>query len=493
MEKFFLGIDIGTGSVKAVATDGSGRSLAGASVPYPTLSPSPGYSEQDPVVVWESFVRCVKEVLSRVDGEPAAVSLSSAMHSLLPVDQECRPLMNAMTWADGRASEIAAALRAMPNGEDLYRATGTPVHSISMLARILWLREHEPVLYATAHKFISLKEFIWYRLFGAWEVDYSVASATGLFHITHAAWDATALALGAIEPFRLSDPVPTTYRRSDLVAEAQALLGLRPGTVFVIGASDGCLANLGTLAVDHRTAAITIGTSGAVRISSPLPVYNFGAMTFNYILDEDHYICGGPVNNGGLSLDWLVRNFLGYQEQVTPQWYEQLFARISGVPAGAEGLVFLPYLTGERAPAWDARASGAFFGVRLYHHQDHFLRAVLEGVCFALKQVLEIVEETTRPVEQIRLSGGFTGSPVWMQILADILQKPVCLVRTADASALGAVYLAMQALNPATDLSALHREPEHLVSPDPDKAGVYHRNFEIYKQLYPNLKPLMHF
>ncbi|HEY0895061.1 MAG TPA: gluconokinase [Sphingobacteriaceae bacterium] len=492
MEKFFLGIDLGTGSVKAVAMDVAGRSLAEASVPYPTLTPSKGYSEQDPLMIWQAFVRCIRQVRSVIPGEPAAIALSSAMHSLIPVDQGCNPLMNAITWADGRAAGIAAALRASPHGEHLYRATGTPVYTISLLPRILWLREHAPDIFAAAYKFISLKEFIWYRLFQTWEVDYSMASATGLFNITHRRWDAGALDLAAIDSFRLSEPVPTTFMRADLSAEVCRLLDLSPGTVFVIGASDGCLANLGTFAVGQKRAAVTIGTSGAVRVSSLRPVHNFRAMTFNYILDEDLYICGGPVNNGGLSLEWLVRNFLQQEGPLTPDLYQELFGRIGGVPAGCDGLVFLPYLTGERAPVWDSLATGCFFGISLHHTRDYFCRAVLEGVCLALKQVLEIVEDTTQPVEQVQLSGGFTGSPVWMQILADILQKPVCQIQTNDASAIGAVFLAMKALRIHTDYASLPAGPEHLVRPDPAKAETYRKNFSVYKQLYPGLQSLMH-
>ncbi len=492
MEKFFLGIDLGTGSVKAVAMDVSGRSLAEASVPYPTMSPSKGYSEQDPMIVWQAFVGCFREIRSAVAGEPAAVALSSAMHSLIPVDQACTPLMNAITWADGRGADIAAALRASPRGEELYHATGTPVYTISLLPRILWLRKHAPGIFAGAHKFISLKEFIWYRLFETWEVDYSMASATGLFNLTHRRWDAGALELAAIDPFRLSEPVPTTFMRTDLSENARRLLNPRPGTPFIIGASDGCLANLGSFAVDHRRAAITIGTSGAVRISSPRPVHNFRAMTFSYILDEDLYICGGPVNNGGLSLEWLVRNFLRQDAPLTPHFYEELFGRIAAVPAGSAGLVFLPYLTGERAPVWDTGATGCFFGINLRHTQDHFCRAVLEGVCLALRQVLEIVEDTTQPIEQIQLSGGFTASALWMQMLADILQKPVCRIQANDASAVGAVFLAMKALHVVTGYASLPAGPEHLLRPDPAKAEIYQKNFEIYKQLYPGLQTLMH-
>ncbi|HEY0898699.1 MAG TPA: gluconokinase [Sphingobacteriaceae bacterium] len=490
MESYFLGIDIGTGSTKAVALDASGRSLGMAQVSYPTLVPERGYSEQDPEIIWEAFVKCFREITARMGGRLQAVSFSSAMHSLLPVDESGRPLLNLMTWADSRAAQIAQQLRDSPDGEPLYRLTGTPVYSISLVPKILWIRENMPGVFSRTCKLISIKEFIWFKLFNAYQIDHSLASATGLFNIRDLEWEPLSLRLAGIDSTKLSEPVSTGALRYDLTDDSRKVLGLKEGTAFVIGGSDGCLANLGTFALGKGRAAITIGTSGAVRIGSTIPIFNYQAMTFNYRLDDETYICGGPINNGGLALDWLIKNFLN-KGRITEGDYTNLFERIAGVVPGSEGLIFLPYLVGERAPAWDTRATGTFFGVTSAHTQDHFCRAVLEGVCFALKEVLEIVEVNEHPIEQIQVSGGFTGSLLWMQMLADITQKKVCIVHTEDASAIGAVHLALKALNFIPDYAALEHPKGNMMMPT-EHSSIYQRNFNIYKRLYPNLKELMH-
>lgn len=490
MESYYLGIDIGTGSTKAVALDASGGSLDMVQVSYPTQSPTRGYSEQDPEVIWEAFLECFRQITSQMAGNLQGVAFSSAMHSLLAVDKNGRPLLNAMTWADSRATQIAQRIKDSPQGEPLYRLTGTPVASISLLPKILWIREHLPDIFTRTHKFISIKEYIWLKLFSSYQIDHSLASATGLFNILELQWEPLALSLAGIDPSRLSEPVSTGTIRYDLNPEAQMLLDSPPGIAFVIGGSDGCLANLGTFAMGKGRAAITIGTSGAVRISSPKPIYNFQAMTFNYRLDEDTFICGGPVNNGGLALDWLIKNFLN-RGQISSTDYFSLFERVAGVAPGSDGLIFLPYLVGERAPVWDTSASGTFFGVSAGHTQDHFCRAVLEGVCYALKEVLTIVEDHEHPINQIQVSGGFTGSHFWMQMLADITQKQVCIMQTVDASAIGAVHLALKALKISPDYASLEHPQGNFIQPSAD-SYLYQKNFSVFKKLYPKLHELMH-
>ena len=490
MENYFLGIDIGTGSTKAVAMDASGRSLGMVQVSYPTLVPLRGYSEQDPEVIWEAFLKCFKEITTRITGRLQAVSFSSAMHSLLPVNESHHPLMNLMTWADSRAAQIAQVIRESAEGEAIYQLTGTPVYSIALLPKIRWIRENLPEVFAHTYKFISIKEYIWFRLFRSYQIDHSLASATGLFNILELRWETLALGLAGIDSSKLSEPVSTGEIRYDLVDEARQLLNLKESPAFVIGASDGCLANLGTFALGKGRAAITIGTSGAVRIGSTKPIYNYQAMTFNYRLDEGTFICGGPINNGGLALDWLIRNFLK-KDKITANDYSDLFERVAKVAPGSEGLIFVPYLVGERAPVWDTRATGTFFGVMSTHTQDHFCRAVLEGVCYALKEVLEIVEDSEHPIGQIQVSGGFTGSQFWMQMLANITQKQVCVMQTEDASAIGAVHLALKSLGIISDYASLEHPHGNLIQPS-DHSSLYQRNFFIYKKIYPNLKELMH-
>lgn len=491
MEPYTIGIDIGTGSTKAVALTATGAILATAQCHYPTAAPQPGYAEQDPDGIWQAFATGIRQVTTRLGRPPDLVSFSSCMHSLLATDRQAQPLTPLITWADSRSEAIAAELRTSGRAAALYTDTGTPVHSMSPLCKIIWFRRHRPELFPAIHKFISIKEYIWYRLFGAFAVDHSIASATGLFHITQKSWHAAALELCGITPEALSDPVPTTHVRTGLLPAPAAALGLPVGTPFCIGASDGCLANIGSAATGPGIAALTIGTSGAVRVASAAPVVRYPAMTFNYVLDEQTYICGGPVNNGGNLLQWLVHNLLP-PSPGDAQGYAAYFASIAAVPAGSEGLLCLPYLYGERAPVWDEKAAGAFVGVRSHHTRAHFLRAGLEGVCHALKMVLRILEEATGPIRQLHVSGGFVQAPGWLQLLADVTGKRLVLLQTEDASAAGAAALGMKAQGWIPDYAAVITGGRQWVEPDAGRHAVYEKQHAVFVELYGALKDTFH-
>jgi gluconokinase len=482
--KYILGIDIGTGSTKAVALNLSYQPIGSCQQHYPTFTPLPGYSEQDPETIWRAFVWCINEMVNKMGAAPKVISLSSAMHSIIAVDAAGDVLAPMMTWADARSAGIAEQIRATDAGVNIYKATGTPIHAMSPLCKLIWLRENQPELFDAAYKFISIKEYIWYCLFNEYRIDHSIASCTGLFDLESQGWNTDAMQMAKIGPARLSEPVHTSYTRKGLSPAAAMLFGVHD-LAFVIGASDGCLANLGSQATEPGVAAITIGTSGAVRVASRKPAPN-QAMTFSYVLDEQTYICGGPVNNGGIVLQWLLRNVFG-KETLSPEDYNKLFELIRPISAGSEGLIFLPYLNGERAPVWDASASGCFFGLRLQHGQGHLARAVLEGICYALNQVLVTLEQHTGHIHKIKVSGGFVHSEVWMQLLADITGKPLVLMHTEDASAIGAAYLAAK----ATGLTNEYPQPEStekVITPDWQTHKVYKKGFATYSQLYPALK-----
>ena len=491
MHPYILGTDIGTGSTKTLAVDFSGKVLCTSQGYYDIQSPEPGYSEQEPAGIFNAFRESIKETVSKMDGPPAAISLSSAMHGLMAVDESCRPLTKLILWSDSRSSTIAERLKNLPEGKSIYEATGTPIHSMSPLCKIIWLRENASELFARAWKFISIKEYIWFQLFQKFEIDYSLASATGLFHIEHLAWNTESLALAGITGQKLSKPVPTDFIRTDMEEKMAAILQVPASTPFCIGASDGCLANLGTNSLKSGTAAITIGTSGAVRIARTKPLCNYSTMGFNYLLDEATFICGGPVNNGGSVVQWLLKSFLS-REPVKDDDYHKLFADIEMVPAGSKGLLFLPYINGERAPMWDEESCGVFFGVKSYHSQAYFLRAALEGVCFALQEVLLSIEDPAHPIQQVNASGGFVQSPVWVQLLANITGKKISVLQTEDASATGAAWLGLKALHIIPDYSSLQQEKGMDVHPQKEAVKVYKKAAAIFKTLYPSLKTSMH-
>lgn len=482
--EYVLGIDIGTGSVKAVAVDLKGNSFADVQQHYPFSAPKPGYHEQAPDQIWQAFTESIKTIISQNGTQPLAISLSSAMHSFIAVDQNGNALAPMMTWADNRSAEIAVELRATERGMSIYKATGTPIHSMSPLCKLIWLKKNDPELFYKTHKFISIKEFIWHKLFNEFAIDYSIASSTGLFNITKFEWHDDALKLAGITADRLSVPVPTDHNKTGCL-----LAFLDKNITFITGASDGCLANLGSLATEPGVSAMTIGTSGAVRVASNKPLPNAEAMTFSYILDKNTYICGGPINNGGVAMQWWVKNVAGLNP--TEKDYEHIFSQIADVPAGSNGLIFLPYLTGERAPIWDSESCGNFFGVRLQHTQADFSRAVLEGICFAMRDVLDAVQKNSDPIKQINISGGFTKSEVWVQTLANITGKKLAILQADDASAVGAAFIALKIIG---SIKEYPRAGNDLIiyEPNPANQDVYNRTFSIYKQLYADLKVTMH-
>ncbi|TSD66552.1 gluconokinase [Inquilinus sp. KBS0705] len=491
MQNYFVGIDLGTGSTKAVAVDVTGKVLYTAQKHYPTLNPKPGHSVQNPCLIWDAFVYCLNQITQKLSNAPAAVSFSAAMHSIMPVNEAGEPLADAILWSDSRSGDIAQSIRDSTQGEDIYHHTGTAIYAMSPLCKLVWLHVNSKDLFDSAYKFISVKEYIWYRLFNCFEVDYSIASATGLFDVVALQWYLPACKLAAIDAGRLSTPVNTDHKRF-LPAVNPLLPGITTQTAFVIGASDGCCANLGGNAVRNGIAALTIGTSGAVRVGSDKPIYNYKAMTFNYLLNAKTFICGGAVNNGGAAADWLIKSFLKITN-VTPETYEQVFAEIYSVAAGSNGLMFLPYLYAERAPIWDAKSSGAFVNINFSHQQQHFLRAALEGICFALWDVLKAVEDSSSLVEEVVISGGFISSPVWVQLLADVLGKKLVVMQSEDASAIGTIYLAMEALgiNYKT-IQDKDAQDKVTIYPDMAKHDHYLQLFPVYKKLYNDLKDSMH-
>jgi gluconokinase len=490
MPTYFLGVDIGTGSTKAVALDIKGKSVFSTQIYYDTLQTQAGYSEQRPDEIFKAFVKSISLAVNHLKENPAAISLSAVMHSIIPVDESGRALANMLTWADSRSYEVAERIKALTEAESLYEATGTPIHAMSPLCKIIWWRENKPEIFSKAFKFISIKEYIWNKLFHQFQVDYSTASATGLFNTTQLKWHDHALQLAGITPAQLSTLVSPVLVRYDLPEAIAHALHVEASTPFIIGASDGCLANLGSSAMSKSLASITIGTSGAVRIASDKAVNNFKSMLFNYLLDDQVFICGGAVNNGGIAVKWCKENLL--QEDLKDD-YDEMFRQIESIDAGSHGLLFLPYLMGERAPVWDSRANGAFLGVTIGHDNVHFLRAVVEGICFSLNDVLQTLEQSAGKIDKIHVSGGLFKSKIFIQMLANVTGKSLCLMQTEDASAIGAVYLALKALGHVETFDELPRqEASYICEPQLEEYEKYKVYFGIYRQLYPRFKDVMH-
>ncbi|HVZ98148.1 MAG TPA: gluconokinase [Chitinophagaceae bacterium] len=490
-ESYFIGVDIGTGSAKAVAMSPDMKVLATSQSFYSVVSPKPGYSELAPATIRNAFIKVISEVISQIKRVPVSVSISTAMHSLMAVDAHHKPLTRFLTWEDTRSDEIAAALRKSSKAKGIYAATGTPIHSMSPLCKIRWMKENRPDIFTKASKFISIKEFIWFHLFHEYEVDHSIASATGLFNLKNLSWHLPSLKFCGITAARLSRPVATDFLRDNVNEKMARDLQIDSHTKFCIGASDGCLANVGSYATDRHTAALTIGTSGAVRVATHTPVTHFASMIFNYILDDKTYISGGPVNNGGNVMKWLFVTFLNKKDPSDAD-YKMVFEKVRKIPAGAEGLIFVPYLYGERAPIWDEKSNGAFIGIQSFHTTHHFFRAAMEGICFSLKNILDTLESSSGRIRQLHVSGGFSHSEVWMQVLADITGKKLCKIQSQDASCIGATLWGMKATGVIKSYQSKKIRAGVTIHPHLKTTRFYKEYFSIFKNLYPSLKDTMH-
>ncbi len=293
-----LGVDIGTTSTKTVVFTLEGRVVAQHAVEYPLLCSTPGMAEQDPQQIYQAVLTSIAEAVKAARAAQtgnhriALVSFSAAMHSVIALDSDNRFLTNSITWADNRASEWSKRIRDEFDGIQIYRRTGTPIHPMSPLCKLMWLRHDQPEVFARAARFVGVKEYVFFRLFGKWLVDHSIASATGLFNLQELNWDKDALALLGIRAAQLSEPVPTTHHVHGLDVTLAAQLGLPADTPFVIGANDGVLSNLGVNAIHPGQVAVTIGTSGAMRTVIDKPLTDPSGRTFCYALTERHWVVG---------------------------------------------------------------------------------------------------------------------------------------------------------------------------------------------------------
>ena len=441
-----IGLDVGTTGTKAVAFGLASEWRRTVVREYPLLAPRPGWQVQDPGTVVAAVMGALAEVVTQCRGaRVAGISVSTAMHGLIGLDEGLRPLTPLITWADSRAVAEAAELRRSAEAESLHRASGTPIHPMSPLTKLIWFARHEPELAARVRAWIGLKEYILQSLTGTSATELSSASATGLLDQSTRAWNPRAMEMAGIREDQLPPILPTTAVLG-LSKSVAARVGLTTATSVIVGAGDGPLGNLGTGALDPGVVGLSVGTSGAARMVVPRPVTDPSGRLFCYALTDDAWVIGGAVSNGGITIRW-AREVFGYEGTDDAE----LLELAATVPAGSDGLVMLPYLLAERAPLWDPQLTGAFVGIRHAHTRGHFIRAVVEGVALQLGVIIDGLDAVS-PVTGIRATGGVFRSPVWREVVAGTLGRPVTITGGAEGSALGAAALGLLALGRATTL-----------------------------------------
>lgn len=471
--KYYIGADIGTTSTKVVLFDEMFQNLDFVSKGYRTYQDKAHYAEQDPEEVFESFLQAVEELLNRHEEKRehvAYMAFSSAMHSLILMDEKDQPLTKSILWSDSRAEELVEEFKKREDAGAFYQKTGTPLHPMSPFFKLLWFQNNTDLLKKTK-KAIGIKEFIMRKLSGEYVVDYSIASATGLFHLQDLIFDEEILQELSMVPSQFSRPVDVEEMFSLKNLEALSRTKLPSSCKVLIGGSDGCLANLGGDVTEPYEAAVTLGTSGAVRITSDRILLHPEGKTFCYYLRKGQYVLGGAVNNGGNVLAYLSGLFYEHPGH----FYRDLSKNLLESKPGAEGITFIPYLYGERAPYYDGHLFAGFVGITPRAEKKHFIRAAVEGIFFNLKEVLTEIERLHGKISLLKVSGGVFENHEMASILAEVMGCEVQRVDAASSSALGAVRLGIEGIRPNTKKKEMFLPGE--------KALQYEENFKRYQKI----------
>jgi len=492
--KYLLGIDVSTTGVKALLIDQEGRVAATANTQQPLSTPKPLWSEQDPADWWKGTRNSVRQALSQagISGDDvAAVGLTGQMHGLTLLDENGAVLRPAILWNDQRTAAQCDEIRALLGKKHLIELTGNDALTGFTAPKILWVRENEPEIYRRVRRILLPKDYVRYLLTGEFACDRAEGSGTILFDIQTRDWSPEMLE-------KLEIPLawlPKTYEGSQVTGlitlEAARLTGLKPGTPVVGGGGDQAAQAVGVGAVEPGIIALTLGTSGVVFATTGAAfVEPEGRLhAFCHSVPNRWHLMGVMLSAAG-SLRW-------YRDTFAPGLdYDSLLAPAAAVPAGSEGLLFLPYLTGERTPHPDPLARGAFAGLTIRHGLPHLTRSVLEGVAFGLRDSFELIKSAgLTDIRQVRVSGGGARSPLWRQILANVFNSELVTVNTTEGAAYGAALLAGvgaglwqntdQACQAAVKITGSTR-------PQPLQVAAYEHTYPIYRDLYPALKTISH-
>ncbi len=481
-----LGIDAGTTAVKIVAATRDARMLHQLEREYPLYSDENGAAVHDADEVRETTIAALADGVSWAQQQGhavAALSFSTAMHTLLGVDDSGAAVTPAFTWGDTQAEDVAIRLRADSQSAQLHRATGTPVHTQSVMVKLAWLTGQRPDLIRGVSRWCALKDYVVGAFVDDFVTDFSLGSGSGLQNMHTRDWHDPALAVAGVRAEQLPRiAAPTDV--FELARSAAARVGLPSGTPVVLGGGDGPLANLGVGAVRAGTAAVSLGTSGALRVMNDAPSVDERCRTFSYALVEDMWVLGGAVSNGAVVAQWAAETF---DVDVSAVLDEAL-----AVEPGADGVIALPYLLGERAPWWRSGLTGALLGLRRSHGRAEITRAVVEGVAQQLALVRDAVVDSGARVDVVRATGGGFRSEIWRSTVSAALGCDLQLAGPNGGSGMGAVLLAWYALgelgtlDSAADLVRI----EESIGVDSSNAEFYERNRPRVEALHEALHEL---
>ncbi|HHX42770.1 MAG TPA: xylulokinase [Chloroflexi bacterium] len=497
---FLIGIDIGTTGAKALLIDAEGRVAGSATVEYPLYTPRPLWAEQEPEDWWQATIDALRQLLhtTSVDtAELAGIGLTGQMHGMVLLDAQGQVLRPCIMWNDQRTASECRWIMERVGRERFLELTMNPALPGFTAPKIIWTRDHEPEVYAQIAKVLLPKDYVRYRMTGEYATEVSDASGTVLLSVGERRWSDEVLAALDLPREWMPTCVESTAITGRVTAEVAEATGLPAGLPVVGGGGDQAASGVGTGIVEPGLVSVTMGTSGVVFAYTDTPSRDLAGRlhTFCHAVPGKWHVMGVTLAAGG-SLRWL-RDALGATESdvaaltgVDP--YEILTAEADRVPAGSEGLIYLPYLSGERTPYPDPNARGTFFGLTMRHNKRHLVRAVLEGVAYSLHDSIELFRSLNVPITQVRATGGGARSRVWRQILADVFGTELATVNVTDGSAYGAALLAGVGAGvyaSVPEACAQTVKIVDVVEPVPENCRAYDAYYPVYRSLYPALKP----
>lgn len=487
---YWLGLDVGTGSTRALLVDREGRVRASFSAPHEEMHMArPLWAEQDPDNWWLAAKSAIRGVLREagVDGNSiAGIGLTGQMHGLVLLDEQGQVIRPALIWCDQRSQKQVDSINAKLGATTVLRAIANPMLTGFTLPKLLWVRDHEPERFAAVRQILLPKDYIRYKLTGEFATDVSDASGTGLFDVAHRKWSEEMVSGLGLDRSVLPQAYESSQVTGEVTEPAAKITGLVPGTAVVGGAGDQAASAIGNGIVAPGTMSCTIGTSGVVFAYLQEPAYDPQGRvhTFCHAIPNAWHVMG-VTQGAGLSLQWFRNRF------ASDAAYDELTAEAALSPAGAQGLFWLPYLMGERTPHLDANARGAWIGLTAKHERKDLVRSVLEGVCFSQRDGLEIISQLGARPSVVRLSGGGAKSSFWHQLFADTLAVRMAVLETQEGSAYGAALLAMVGTGEYENVrelcDAVIREVA-VKEPEPETSALYEARYGVYGSLYPALK-----
>jgi xylulokinase len=492
-----LGVDVGTTGVKSVLFSAEGTCAAMGQVEYPTRHPHPGWAEQDPEDWWRAVCGSIGQALSgaqNASGRVSAIAVSAQAPTLLPLDSEGRPLRPALIWMDRRAEGQAERLKGLLGGENIEGLTGNRCDPFYVAPKLLWYRENEPHLFARTALFAQINGYINYRLTGAWSLDPVHAALLLLRDWKTREWLPQMCGPCGVGPENFPPVLACHTQVGEVTGEAAAATGLAAGTPVMTGTVDGAAAALEAGAVEPGLAAEMTGTS------SVLLMVNDSAASLPVFIGMPHALPGlslllGALATSGACLKWFRNQFGSPEVQAARDSgvdvYDLLTAKAAQVSEGSHGVVFLPYMMGERSPIWHTQARGVFFGLSLSTPREALIRSILEGTAFALRHNVEVAVTAGVAPSEIRSVGGGARSPVWCQIKADVLGLPIHVPRTSVGAAFGSAVIAGMGAGWYSEVRSMLRgtvEIQRSYFPRPGFRDLYTEQYLLFRRVYDHLR-----